>query len=166
MATEGGMAKLRVNLQQREFEVEGSEAFVATYGARIEQLLHRLIEGARPPGDAVAPVPAEGEPDDGGFGALLHALPRNATDVDRMLLAGWFVQAGNAERSFTTADANRHLVEQGIKVGNASQSVKQNLLAKRAFQVQRGRYRVAQTGLQHLAQLTGGKVPPAGSERG
>ncbi|MFW5679047.1 MAG: hypothetical protein ACOC3D_02170 [Pseudomonadota bacterium] len=161
------MAKLRVNLQAREFEVEGSEAFVATYGARIEQLLHRLIEGARPStGAPVALVEDAVDVEDAGFGALLHALPRNATDVDRMLLAGWFVQAGNAERSFTTADANRHLVDQGIKVGNASQSVKQNLLAKRAFQVQRGRYRVAQTGLQHLAQLTGGRVPLGSGERG
>ncbi len=158
------MAKLRVNLQEREFEVEGSEAFVATYGARIEQLLHRLVEGARGAPAAGDPPPVEARPTDdtGGIGALLHALPRNATDVDRMLLAGWYVQAGNAERSFTTADANRHLVDHGIKVGNASQSVKQNLLAKRAFQVQRGRYRVAQAGLQHLAQLTGGKVAVGG----
>ncbi|TVQ41462.1 MAG: hypothetical protein EA356_00290 [Geminicoccaceae bacterium] len=165
------MAKLRVNLQAREFEVEGSEAFVESYGARIEQLLHRLVEGARTAPEeataadeptAVAPAPAAATTDDGGFGAFLHALPRNATDVDRILLAGWFVQAHNAERTFTTADANRHLVDQGIKVGNASQSVKQNLLAKRAFQVQRGRYRVAQPGLQHLTQLTGGKVPAPG----
>ncbi len=158
------MAKLRVNLQAREFEVEGSEAFVQTYGARIEQLLHRLVEGARKAPDMAETAPdAAAETDAAGsIGALLHALPRNATDVDRMLLAGWYVQASNAERTFTTADANRHLVDQGIKVGNASQSVKQNLLAKRAFQVQRGRYRVAQTGLAHLAQLTGGKVPAGG----
>jgi hypothetical protein len=33
--------------------------------------------------------------------------------------------------------------------------VKQNLVAKRAFAVQRGRYRVARGGLEHLEQLTG-----------
>ena len=156
------MARLKVNLLAREFEIEGSEAFVEAYGGRIEQLLHRLVEsaraGAETPTTAVE-APA-GTPADEGFGGLLLALPRNATDVDRILLAGWYVQQAAPERTFTTAEANRHLVEQGIKVGNASQSVKQNLVAKRAFLVQRGRYRVAHSGLAHLAQLTAGRVAP------
>jgi hypothetical protein len=36
--------------------------------------------------------------------------------------------------------------------------VKQNLVAKRAFAVQRGRYRVAQGGLGHLEHLTGRRL--------
>jgi hypothetical protein len=46
----------------------------------------------------------------------------------------------------------------GVKLGNPSQSVKQNLVAKRAFAVQRGRYRVARDGLGHLEQLTGRRL--------
>lgn len=164
------MARLRVNLAQGEFEVEGSEAFVRDYAARIEELLGRLGapgETDTPPAPAssapavAAPAPAAstvaGEPAV-PFGELLQALPRNATDVDRMLLAGLHLQRRAAERAFTTADANRLLLEHGVKLGNPSQSVKQNLVAKRAFAVQRGRYRVAQGGLGHLEQLTGRRL--------
>jgi len=160
------MARLRVNLAAGEFEVEGSEEFVRDYAERIEALLDRLgppasAPPAEPPPPSApkppAPAPAEpaGEPP---FGELLQALPRNATDVDRTLLAGLHLQRRATERAFTTADANRLLLEHGVKLGNPSQSVKQNLVAKRAFAVQRGRYRVAQGGLGHLEQLTGRRL--------
>lgn len=152
---DGPRARLRVNLQAREFEVEGTEAFVGRYAARIEALLRRLEAGA--PAAANVPAAAEPVPEATSFGELLQTLPRAATDVDRMLLAGWFLQRRAAERSFATAGANRLLLEQGVKLGNPSQSVKQNLVAKRAFLVARGRYRVAQVGLGHLEQLTGGR---------
>ena len=164
------MARLRVNLAQGEFEVEGSEEFVREYAARIEELLARLDElpTIEPPAapvtatDAPPPTPASGAAPAGGedrpFGEQLQTLPRNATDVDRMLLAGLHLQRRAADRTFATADANRLLLEHGIKLGNPSQSVKQNLVAKRAFAVQRGRYRVAQGGLGHLEQLSGGRL--------
>ena len=53
-----------------------------------------------------------------------------------------------------TGEANTLLTDQGIKVGNPSQCVKQNLVAKRVFKHQR-RYRVSQTGLDQLRQLLG-----------
>ena len=37
-------ARLRINLAQREFEVEGSESFVAAYAERLDQLLERITE--------------------------------------------------------------------------------------------------------------------------
>ena len=156
------MAKLRVNLAEGEFEVEGSEEFVRGYAARIEALLERMGERAAAsspaPTPAADPPPAAAEGDEAPFGEWLQALPRNATDVDRTLLAGLHLQKRAADRAFTTADANRLLLEHGVKLGNPSQSVKQNLVAKRAFAVQRGRYRVAQGGLGHLEQLTGRRV--------
>jgi len=167
------MARLRVNLAAGEFEVEGSEDFVRDYAERIEALLDRFgapadDPSAEPP-PAAAPTPPTPAPTppaagavepagDAPFGELLQGLPRNATDVDRTLLAGLHLQRRAAERAFTTADANRLLLEHGIKLGNPSQSVKQNLVAKRAFAVQRGRYRVAQGGLGHLEQLTGRRL--------
>jgi hypothetical protein len=156
------MAKLRVNLAAGEFEVEGSEEFVRAYGARIEALLERMGERAAAPSPAPTPAadppPAAAEGDEAPFGEWLQALPRNATDVDRTLLAGLHLQKRAADRAFTTADTNRLLLEHGVKLGNPSQSVKQNLVAKRAFPVQRGRYRVAQGGLGHLEQLTGRRL--------
>jgi hypothetical protein len=153
-------AKLRINLAQREFEVEGSETFVRTYAERLDQLLARLTEqpatGLKVQG---SPRPdADALPGAGTFGELLQRLPRAATDVDRMLVAGYFAQQRGADNGFATGEANTLLTEQGVKVGNPSQCVKQNLLAKRVFKHQ-GRYRVSQIGLDHLRQLIGAALP-------
>jgi hypothetical protein len=149
-------ARLRVNLAQSEFEVEGSEAFVRTYAERFDALLDRLRHGAPPEDAPAARVPPPGVPglsiETASLGELLHHLPRSATDVDRMLLAGHVAQSRSPDNSFSTGEANALLTEQGIKVGNPSQSVKQNLIARRVFRHLR-RYRVSQIGLDHLAQL-------------
>jgi len=148
-------ARLRVNLAQSEFEVEGSEAFVRTYAERIDALLERLN---RPAGEQPADPPSKPQAaprtPTTSLGELLHHLPRSATDVDRMLLAGHFAQSRSIDASFSTGEANSLLTEQGVKIGNPSQSVKQNLVAKRVFRHQR-RYRVSQIGIDHLAQLLG-----------
>jgi hypothetical protein len=150
--------RLRINLTQREFEVEGSEEFVRSFADRIQELLDQL--DAPPPAPAT-PAPAReaaadpGAADLGTFGEFLLRLPSSATDVDKMLAAGFYVQAGSADDAFATADANRRLTEQGIKLGNPSQCVKQSLLAKRVFLVSKGRYRVSQPGRAYLRQLLG-----------
>jgi hypothetical protein len=71
-----------------------------------------------------------------------------------MLLAGHFAQSRSADASFSTGEANTLLTEQGVKIGNPSQSVKQNLVARRVFRHQR-RYRVSQIGIDYLVQLLG-----------
>ncbi len=158
-------ARLRISLAQREFEVEGSEAFVREFAPRIETLLERLTAT---PAVLEPPSPSlvlNGEPEPpqaaalGNFGEYLLRLPTSATDVDRMLAAGYFVQQQAPDDSFATADANKRLTEQGIKLGNPSQCVKKSVLAKRVFMVTRGRYRVSQHGRQHLRQLLGTAIP-------
>lgn len=154
--------RLRINLAQGEFEVEGSEAFVNAYAERFEALLERLngaAEGPPPPRAALQGVPV-GPPAPPSFGEVIQKLPRAASDVDRILVAGHFAQIRNPDKSFSTADANALLTEQGIKVGNPSQCVRQNLVAKRVFKHQ-GRYRVSQAGVDHLRQLLGPAFPEA-----
>ena len=153
-------AKVRINLAQREFEVEGSESFVRAYAEQLDQLLARLTEqsAAAPGARGQASADNDALPDTGTFGELLQRLPRTATDVDRMLVAGYFAQQRAGDNGFATGEANTLLTEQGVKVGNPSQCVKQNLLAKRVFKHQ-GRYRVSQIGLDHLRQLVGATLP-------
>ena len=148
--------RLRINLSQREFEVEGSEEFVRGFAERISELLDLLDVGPV----VTAPVEAEAAPPSpraplGSFGEFLLRLPSSATDVDKMLAAGYFVQVGSADDAFTTADANRRLTEQGIKLGNPSQCVKQSLLAKRVFLRQQG----------PLPRLAAGPSPSAPAAR-
>lgn len=146
--------RLRINLAQREFEVEGSEAFVNRYVERLDELLERLGDGPKPEPARPSARPLVGAAVPQSFNELLEHLPRSATDVDRILVAGYFAQSRTADQSFSTGEANALLTEQGIKVGNPSQCVRQNLVAKRVFKHQR-RYRVSQTGMDHLRQLIG-----------
>lgn len=147
-----GVTRLRVNLDQREVEVEGSESFVREWAPRIEALLERFDQPATAPAEVVERLPATKGPET--FGEWIHRLPRSATDVDRILAAGHFAQHRRTDRSFATGEANGLLTEQGIKVGNPSQCIKQNLIAKRVFKHE-GRYRVSQLGVDHLRQLLG-----------
>jgi hypothetical protein len=153
--------KLRVNLAQREFEVAGSESFVREYAERIEALLERLSGGTMP---SAMPQADPGQRDQeaeplGEFGSFIQRLPGTATEVDTMLAAGYFAQAASSDDAFATAEANKRLLEQGIKLGNPSQCVRQSLVAKRVFLVARGRFRVSQHGRTHLRQLLGPLVP-------
>lgn len=153
--------RLRINLAQREFEVEGSEDFVRSFAERIGELLN-LFDVAPAPAAATEADAAAGtaSPETlGSFGEFLLRLPTSATDVDKMLAAGFYAQISSADDAFTTADTNRRLTEQGIKLGNPSQCVKQSLIAKRVFLLSKGRYRVSQQGRAHLRQLLGPVVP-------
>ena len=156
-------ARLKINLSQGEFEVEGSEAFVERYAERIDALFSNFQERQISEQPAVSTTAVSDSADANGkatmeapghIGEWLEHMPRSATDVDRMLLAGYVAQLRSGDQSFGTGEANLLLTDQGIKVGNPSQCVKQNLVAKRVFRHQR-RYRVSQTGLDQLRQLLG-----------
>jgi len=166
-------ARLRIDLAQRSIEIEGREAFVESFGERIECLLERLLAiTAEPPPPleeapirAERPVPAEAEPPQAPlepFGAFLHRLPNAATEVDRMLAAGYHLERQTADGTFATADANKLLAEHGIKIGNPSQCVRQSAMAKRVFTFTRGRYKVSQEGRRHLDRLLDGGLAGRG----
>lgn len=162
-------ARLRINLAQREFEVEGSEAFVAGFAERFKEMLDGLELELPPPAPAPVgprelqlPLPPPAPPQEtglGSFGEFIMRLPNSSTDVDKMLAAGFYVQQHSGDDAFGTADANKRLTEQGIKLGNPSQCVKQSLLAKRVFMLTKGRYRISQQGRAYLRQLMGPVVP-------
>lgn len=159
-------ARIRVSLSAREIEIEGSEEFVASYAEHIDSLIARLdnageLVDAPEPDPAPAPAVAartSARPPAESFGEYVQHMPKTITDVDRMLAAGWYAQRGNSDNAFGTGEANRLLAEQSVKIGNPSQCVKQNLLAKRVFALQRGRYRVSQQGMEHLRQLLGAAI--------
>ena len=157
-------SRVKISLAQSELEVEGAEAFVESFRPQIDALLERLphatIVTRTRPNDAAAP--AAGPPpamlELPPFGEYLHFLPQSATEVDRMLAAGFYLQQLSTDDSFATGDANKRLAEHGIKIGNASQCVRQSLTARRVFSVQRGRFRVSQQGRAYLRQLTNGAI--------
>lgn len=154
-------SRVRINLAQSELEVEGTEAFVEGFRTQIDALLERLPQAtvlAQPAQAGSVATTPPAKLDLPPFGEYLHFLPQSATEVDRMLAAGFYLQQLSSDDSFATGDANKRLAEHGIKIGNASQCVRQSLTARRVFSVQRGRFRVSQQGRSYLRQLTNGSI--------
>jgi hypothetical protein len=152
-------ARVKINLAEREIEIEGSEAFVGRWSERLEDMLALLGQTGAPPlpepPESAADRPPAGEAELGPFGAFIQRLPNAATEVDKMLAAGFWSQGQSADQAFATSEASRLLAEHGVRIGNPSQCVRQSLMARRVFMVQKGRYRISQQGRGHLRQLMG-----------
>lgn len=155
---EGQSARLKINLTAREIEVEGSEAFVREYAEKFEDLLSTLTQslGTVPgPEQGVvsekAPPPSMGLPPT--FGEYLHMFPSSITDLDKMLIAGYYAQSQDPENGFTTLGAHNLLKEQGIKLTNAADCVNKNKKAKKVFALAKGKFRVSKTGLEYIEGL-------------
>jgi hypothetical protein len=156
-------ARIRVSLSTGEVEIEGSEEFISQYAESIDQVLERLkTDGpvAPPPQQAAAPMgvaaPAQAAPagapaNEEPFGEVLHSLS-SKSGTDQILLAGYYVAKSAPDGTFSTTDAHSRLMEQGVKLSNASQSMKNNLNAKRVFKVG-SRFKVSKTGVDHLNSL-------------
>ena len=160
--TEGDMARVRVSLTTGELEIEGSESFVSQYADSIGSVLKRLLEdGPSVPLPAavpvITPVAAGSGPaptvstGDEPFGQVLHSLT-SKSGTDQILLAGYYAAKSTSDGTFSTNDAHKLLIEQGVKLSNASQSMKNNLASKRAFKVG-SRFKIAKTGIEYLNTL-------------
>lgn len=151
------MPRFRLALESRELELEGSEDFIRSYVDSIHDAAERLSAELAAAADSPPPtVTAEtGQKPDltrMEFGEALHLLPDSASGTDKILLAGRFVQEASETRTFNTREAHQLLMDHGIKLANASASLKQNNVAKRVFRVG-GALRVSQDGEEHLASL-------------
>ncbi|WP_299537138.1 hypothetical protein [Ulvibacterium sp.] len=158
-------SKIRINLTSREFEIEGSEEFIAKYNETIDSFLDKIYSS-----DSSQNSQSSGENSTLGeavetnkvrssdsmdsiselsFGELYHKLPNSAKDVDKILLAGYYAQLLSEERIFSTREASNLLVEQGVKLSNASAFMKSNMSTKKVFK-HKGGYRVSDTGIAYI----------------
>lgn len=155
-------ARIRVNFSISEIEVEGTEAFVREYVDKFEDLLESWKKQPKvrsTPQEMVvteqAPAPSKADmPEE--FGEYLQQFPRSITDLDRVLIAAYFVQSHDHEDCFTTRSTNKLLTEQGHKVANASDCVKKSTKTKRVFLVSslgKGKYRVSSSGIDYINDL-------------
>ena len=92
------------------------------------------------------------------FGEYFNDFRSDVTDVDKMLIAGAFAQAKDPDRAFATKNANQLLIDQNVKLTNASECVRRLIMSKRAFVVSDGKFRVSAQGFERLKSL---KAQPA-----
>lgn len=149
--------RIRANPSTGELEVEGPSQAVADWW---EKLWPELSEGARS-----AKVPALQEPRQSlqlaigngdlpdVFGEYYSEFRSDVSDVDKVLIAGAYIQSKEPERTFTTKIANQLLLDQNIKVTNASENVRRLTQTKRVFVVSNGKFRVSASGLEYLKSL-------------
>ena len=149
--------KIRANRSTGELEVEGPLQAVAEWW---DKLWPELTDGVRSSaGPALsrqrqALLLASGnEPLPDVFGEFYSEFRSDVTDVDKVLIAGAFVQNKEPDRTFSTKAANQFLLDQNIKVANASENVRRLTQTKRAFVVSDGKFRVSASGMAHLKSL-------------
>jgi hypothetical protein len=152
-----GQGKIRISLGMGELEVEGSSDFVAGYEENIRGMLARLESQSVKPasaasGGGAARAASAAASELGEFGEVFHLLPKTASGSDQILVAGYFVASKSSDQTFSTNEANKLLIEQGIKLSNPSQSLRNALTAKRVFKVG-SRFRVSNTGEQYVLNL-------------
>jgi hypothetical protein len=151
----GEKIRVRASRSTGELEVEGPPELVKEWWEKIWPLMGagpmpmpQVAVGRGQPNTSTAPsaTPAV-------FGEYYNEFRSDITDVDRVLVAGAFVQLQDEDRTFTTKAANQLLLDQNTKIGNASESVRRLIASKRAFVVSDGRFRVSTNGFEHLKTL-------------
>lgn len=155
------VVRIRVSIGNATLELEGAPDWVAQYDDDLKKMLDRVsatsllpLPGASVPESPSGPASTSIRGDE-DFGEVLQTLPKGSSATDQMLLAGWFAQQSKPDNAFATRDASALLLEQGVKVGNPSQCMTNNLKAKRVFKVSGGGYRVARAGTEYLSELQG-----------
>ena len=151
--------RFRINLSLKEIEFEGSESFVKDGMGKIEEYVEKYFSTPKTPintdqgKDKVKVGNSQNNDQTQPFGEYFHTFPSSITQVDKILIAGFYVQKNSSENSFTTETANKLLIEQGIKLSNAAASINQNKDAKRLFVVSKGSFRVSQPGEEYINSL-------------
>ncbi len=145
--------KIRVNRQQGEIEIEGSPTLVAEWWDKLSPVLGAAGQSflGRSDGHQALIVPGGSVPD--VFGEFFSEFRSDITDVDKVLVAASFAQAKDPDRVFTTKSANQLLIDQNIKVGNASECVRRLISMKRAFVISDGKFRLSAAGLEYMKSL-------------
>ena len=151
------MPRIRLSSGTHEVDIEGPEEFITKHESLIADILSRLPReavsvGEPPAAEAASPVHPVRDLTELEFGEVLFMLPDAASGTDRVLLAGKFAQLMSDNNTFDTREANQLLLGQGVKLANPSQSLKNNLKAKRVFKFE-GRYRVSRDGENHIESL-------------
>ena len=161
--------RLRVNFTTREIDLAGPEESVRLIWEAMAELRSQFAEplpkfadeaaSDQEPGSLAelqqtAMVSLSDQVSPQEFGEYFYGFRSDISDVDRVLIAAAYVQQHSEDQSFRTGEAKQHLLNQGVKVANASEGVRRNLATKKAFALaDTGKYRVSRIGAEHLASL-------------
>ncbi|WP_028574629.1 hypothetical protein [Desulfonatronovibrio hydrogenovorans] len=167
-------AVVSINLNSGEIRLEGSEAFVTEQLANLEELLATIgrapaaaqANSGQPleePVNEASSVNSETDEQAGSlnvpevFGEWLHSFRDDISDQEKALITAYFVQSKSEGNEFKTSEVTKFLSDHGIKLSNASSTLKQIERKKLIFQTRKpskiSYKRVSQDGVKHLLSL-------------
>jgi hypothetical protein len=157
--------RIRINLVDREFEADGdSEYIMSRFGDFISECMEIIKEKDDISAENKSPDLSKDTPSLRGdrnpsfpdsFGEYFSRFNRNTNNVEKLLIAGFFVQNRNSEgKFFTLKDVNEILLDTGIKLSNPSVFLSQNIATKRVFKVTGKNYRVSDSGAEYIQNLS------------
>ncbi len=153
--------KIRINLVNREVEFEGDlTAIKDHFGDYIEDFLDNIKKGNPAASTTAAPVSASvasevslsALPD--SFGEFYGKFPKGLSNVDKLLLAGYYLQNQTEGKYFTVKSASDLLLDQGVSLSNAGAFNSANMSTKRVFKLTGKNFRVSDTGADYIKSLS------------
>jgi len=159
--------KVRVNLNQREFEVEGEQGIIfENFGNMLKDYLDIIktqpthkVEQLKKYNNS--PIIEESSASERGqslgipdsFGEFYNRFPKSLSNVDKLLAACYYIQSISEQKQFTVKEANDMLLEQGVKLSNSNAFNKANSDTKRVFKLSGKFYRVSDLGVDSIKSL-------------
>jgi hypothetical protein len=159
--------KIRISLATREVEFEGDlELIKENFGDHIKDYLEALKKNEPRPSlekkektdhttstqQVTTPRISNKIPDN--FGEFYSKFPKGISNVDKMLIASFFLQNSSEGKCFTVKDASDLLIDQGVSLSNAGVFNKHNISSKRVFKLAGKAFRVSDTGMEYIRTLT------------
>lgn len=162
--------KIRINLDQREFEVDGdSEYIMETFGADLREYIEMIKSTQNNSGQTPESINPDFRPVESpairtwqnqqteqlpsSFGEYFNKFPKNVTIVDKLLISSYYVQNTQESKSFTVKEAADILIDQGVKLSNSTAFNKSNLSTKRVFKLTGKSYKVSDIGIEYIKAL-------------
>ncbi len=172
--------KLYINIKTGEISIEGSEVFVSKQMDSLEDIVSLMqVEASTPDtNDVDTEASEESEIDSNSnaeskipepssangelavpevFGEWLHMFKDDINDQDKALITAYYVQKDSDSNDFKTSEINKSLKDHGIKLTNASMTLKQIEKKKLIFQTRKvGKLsfkRVSADSVKHLKSL-------------
>jgi hypothetical protein len=139
-------AKINLKIGQIEISIEGPSEFVSAQYDKVEAHLKTYSEMSskillpkpevgkdNPQQEQLASDNVNGVPN--SFGEWLNIIPRESSDTDKAILAGYFIQKSSDNKTFRTRDVTKLLKEHSINLSNPSVFLKTSIESKKIFQV-------------------------------
>lgn len=164
--------RIRINLNSREIEFEGSETFIERYQSVIDEFINKIKqEPIKAPKvtntareDLVKNNSTENnkasnflnsQPENqlpATFGEYYSKFPKNLKVVDKIILAAFFLQTKSDDGLFIIKDTADLLLEQNVQVTNANAFINSLMRSGKIFR-HAGKYKLTEKAIDDIDSL-------------